>query len=221
MPSLPALRPSHLVRPESSIWRKEGYDPENKQEETCYPSCVFFKTRPRQQDLEPRSGPWPETPGCESGVKLVVCLFSLNLIWFFPQGKMFSLLWTAQLEISHSGSYQTRSGILSVMSSKLWFGLRLYMDALSGTVNGTLSAWKGYLKDRDESKSENHSVVSNSSRPHELYSPWNSPGQNTGVGSLSLLQGIFPTQGSNPGLPHCRIPSQLSHQGSPKQRRHL
>ena len=40
--------------------------------------------------------------------------------------------------------------------------------------------------------------------PHGLYSPWNSPGQNTGVGSLSLLQGIFPTQGSNPGLPHCR-----------------
>jgi len=36
------------------------------------------------------------------------------------------------------------------------------------------------------------------------YSPWNSPGQNTGVGSHSLLQGIFPTQGSNPGLPHCR-----------------
>ena len=35
-------------------------------------------------------------------------------------------------------------------------------------------------------------------------SPWNSPGQNTGVGSLSLLQGIFPTQGSNPGLLHCR-----------------
>ena len=32
------------------------------------------------------------------------------------------------------------------------------------------------------------------------YSPWNSPGQNTGVGSLFLLQGIFPTQGSNPGI---------------------
>ena len=43
-----------------------------------------------------------------------------------------------------------------------------------------------------------------------------SPGQNTGVGSLSLLQGIFPTQGSNPGLPHCRwIPYQLSHKGGP------
>ena len=45
----------------------------------------------------------------------------------------------------------------------------------------------------------------------------NSPGQNTGVGSLSLLQEIFPTQGANPGLPHCRrILSQLSHQGSPE-----
>ena len=41
-------------------------------------------------------------------------------------------------------------------------------------------------------------------RPHRLYSPWNSPGQNTGVGSCSLLQGIFLTQGSNPGLLHCR-----------------
>ena len=57
-------------------------------------------------------------------------------------------------------------------------------------------------------------VVSDSLRPHGLYSPWNSPGQNTGVGSLSLLQGIFPTQGSNPGLPHCRrILYQLSHKG--------
>ena len=47
-------------------------------------------------------------------------------------------------------------------------------------------------------------------------SPWNSPGQNTRVGSRTLLQGIFPTQGSNPGLPHCRrILYQLSHKGSP------
>ena len=47
--------------------------------------------------------------------------------------------------------------------------------------------------------------------------PWNSPGHNIGVGSLSLLQGIFPTQGSNPGLPHCGwILYQLSHKGSPR-----
>ena len=52
--------------------------------------------------------------------------------------------------------------------------------------------------------------------PMDIYSPWNSLGQTTGVGSLSLLQGIFPTQGSNTGLPHCRqILYQLSHQGSP------
>ena len=66
-------------------------------------------------------------------------------------------------------------------------------------------------------KSESHSVVSDSLWPNGLYSPWDSPGQNTGVGGLSLLQGIFPTQGSNPGLPHCRqILYQLSHQGSPR-----
>ena len=49
------------------------------------------------------------------------------------------------------------------------------------------------------------------------YIPWNSPGQNTGVGSLSLLQGIFPTEGLNPGLPHCWwILYQLSHKRSPR-----
>ena len=40
--------------------------------------------------------------------------------------------------------------------------------------------------------------------PHGVYSPWNSPGQYTRVGGLSLLQGIFPTQGWNPGLLHCK-----------------
>ena len=64
--------------------------------------------------------------------------------------------------------------------------------------------------------SESQSVVSDSLRSHGLYSPWNSLGQNTGVGSLSLLQGIFPTQGSIPGLLHCRqILYRLSHQENP------
>ena len=54
---------------------------------------------------------------------------------------------------------------------------------------------------------ESRSVVSDSLRPHGL---WNPLGQNTGVGSLSLLQGIFPTRGSNPGFPR------LSHKGSPR-----
>ena len=51
-------------------------------------------------------------------------------------------------------------------------------------------------------ESESHSVMSNSLPPHGLYSQWNSPGQNTGVGSLSLLQGIFPSQGLDPGQWH-------------------
>ena len=50
-----------------------------------------------------------------------------------------------------------------------------------------------------------------------IYSPWNFPGQNIGVGSLSLLQGIFPTQGWNPGFLHCRrILYHLSHKVSPR-----
>ena len=46
---------------------------------------------------------------------------------------------------------------------------------------------------------------------------WNSPGKNTGVSSYSLLQGIFLTQGWNPGLLHCmQILYCLSHKGSPQ-----
>ena len=69
--------------------------------------------------------------------------------------------------------------------------------------------------------SVSHSVVSDSLRPHglqptRLLCPWNSPVKNTGVSSHSLLQGIFPIQGSNLRLPHCRqILYCLSCQGSP------
>ena len=69
--------------------------------------------------------------------------------------------------------------------------------------------------------SESRSVMSDSLQPQRrmdcrLYTPWNSPGWNTGVDSLSLLQGIFPTQGLNPGFLRCRqILYQLSHKGSP------
>ena len=59
-----------------------------------------------------------------------------------------------------------------------------------------------------ETETESHSVLSYSLRarglqPARLLYPWNSPGQNTGVGSHSIFQVIFPTQGSNPGLLHC------------------
>ena len=66
----------------------------------------------------------------------------------------------------------------------------------------------------NESESASGSV---SLRPYGLYSTWNSPGQNTRVGSLSLLQRTIPPQGSNPGLPHCgQILYLLSHKGSPR-----
>ena len=62
-----------------------------------------------------------------------------------------------------------------------------------------------------------HSVVSDSLRPHWLWPtsllcPCNFPGKSTGVGCHFLLQGILPTQGLNPGLPHCRqVLYHLSH----------
>ena len=64
---------------------------------------------------------------------------------------------------------------------------------------------------------ESRSVVSSSLRPHGLYSPWNSPGQNTGVGSLYLLQGIFLTR-DRTQVSHIAggFFYQLSHKGSPR-----
>ena len=103
-----------------------------------------------------------------------------------------------------------RKYLLQLNSSSQKVGERLGGGEREG--NG-----ESLLKEYRVSGCESRSVVSDSSRPHRQYSPWNSPGQNTGVGILSLLQGIFPTHGSNPGLPHCRqILYQLSHQGSRK-----
>ena len=83
-------------------------------------------------------------------------------------------------------------------------------DFFAGTVGRPIIV-------EDKVKSKNHKVVFDSLRPHGLCSPWNSPGQNIGVGSRSLLQGIFPNQRSNPGLPQCKqILYQLSHQESPR-----
>ena len=71
------------------------------------------------------------------------------------------------------------------------------------------SWFSGFLWVESDSECVSCSVMSNSLQPHGLQltrrlCPWNSPGTNTRVGSHSLLQGIFPTQGSNPGLLHCR-----------------
>ena len=88
----------------------------------------------------------------------------------------------------------------------VWTAIVLPYDKFQKTqelCDGWVSEWK----------SLSHVRLSETPMDSSL---WNSPGQNTGVGSLSLLQGIFPTHGSNPGLPHCRqILYQLSHKGRP------
>ena len=90
------------------------------------------------------------------------------------------------------------SGIFAIVNQKdsdtthVWYR---WSNCKTCVPNTSVWKWRG---------SGNHSVVSNSLRPHGLYNPWNSPGQDTGVGSQSLLQAIFSTQGLNPGLPHCR-----------------
>ena len=93
--------------------------------------------------------------------------------------------------------------------------------ALRKTVHSLRELTIQFGRMMSESESVSCSIMSDSLQPYVLQSvrplcPWNSPGKNTGVGSHFLLQGIFPTQGSNPGLLHCReILYCLSYQGSP------
>ena len=91
---------------------------------------------------------------------------------------------------------------------------------LQATINGVAKSWTR-LSASVHTHTHTHSSVQSLSwvrifcDPMDC-SPWDSPGQKTAVGSLSFLQGIFPTQESNQGLLHCSwILYQLSYQGSP------
>ena len=139
------------------------------------------------------------------------CLQSFPASGSFPMSQFFA----------SGGQSIGASASASVLSMNIqgWFPLGLtgsisfWSKWLSGVLFSTTIWQIHYPK-----YSESHSVVSDSLRSHGLYSPWNSPDQNTGVGSLSLLQGIFPTQGLNPGILHCRqILYQLNHRGSPSK----
>ena len=162
----------------------------------CVLSRVWLFAIPRTVAQLPLC-PW-DFPGKNTGV---ACHFLLReLSWHRDQTGVFCIScmgrWAFSFfkPLSHLGGNSNLAG---------GFGIR---------VTVRKGNWR-YLV----SESENFSVVSNSLQPHGLYSPWNSPGQNTGIGSLSLLPGIFPTHGLNPGLLHCRqILYQLSHKGSPR-----
>ena len=105
--------------------------------------------------------------------------------------------------------------------SSMFFNKYIRLWRLFITILPKERLWSKYFKTIETSieitESESRSVVSSSLQPRLLHGPWDFPGQNTGVGSLSLLHAIFPTQGSNPGLLHCRrILYQLSSKGSPR-----
>ena len=103
-----------------------------------------------------------------------------------------------------------KHSVLSLSEPSLLWSHHILFLKSSALFSGLLTRW-------EVKWSESCSIVSNSLWPHGLYSPWNSPGQSTRVGILSLLQGIFPTWGSNPGFPHCRrILYQLTHKRSPR-----
>ena len=140
---------------------------------------------------------------------------------FYLQDFFFFLLHFTDCKnlVPHSG-VETRSSAVRVPSPNHRTIRELpYLQDFGQVL--TMNISRGSRKRNDlrypEWVSKSHSVVSDSLWPRGLYNPWNSPGQNTGVGSRSLLQRIFPTQGSNIGLLNCRqILYHLSHQGSPE-----
>ena len=94
------------------------------------------------------------------------------------------------------------------MESKRWYWWT-YLQGSTGDADIENRIMDMCGGEEGESEGEGRSVVSDSLRPH--------PGQKTAMVSLSFLQGIFPTQGLNPGFPHCRrILYQMSHKGSPR-----
>ena len=136
---------------------------------------------------------------CFSCAQLFVTLWTLAHQAPLSRGFSGQGYWSG-LPCSAAGDFPTQR-----LNSCCFWLLHWYMDSLPLVPSGKLCS---YLKVK---VAWSCPTLCN---PMECR-PWNSPGQNTGVGSLSLLQGIFPTQESNPGLPLWRwIIYQLSYQGS-------
>ena len=135
---------------------------------------------------------------------------------------------------------QWRNGSCDILGSLLWLLINMhfltlhpllkvpgrkvhktYMCWICCHVNLVEQTWSDVLPldmgTRGEWVRESHSVVSDSLWPRGLYSPWNSPGQNTGVGSLSLLQGNLPKPGLKPRSPTLQVDSiPAEPQGKPR-----
>ena len=135
--------------------------------------------------------------------------------------KSLSCVWLFVVPMNSSVHAIVQARILEWVSHSLLQGIFSSWEFNQSFLNGRHILY--YLSqqgtpDRNiENESESLAVVYNSLWLHGLYRQWNSPVQNNGVGSHSLLHGIFPTQGLNPGLPCCRqILHQLNHKGSPR-----
>ena len=112
-----------------------------------------------------------------------------------------------------------RGGQRSLLCCSPWGHKEL--DMTQQLNNNNKDAALQVLGNENERESVSRSVMSDSLQPHglqpaRLLCPWDFPGKNTGVGCHFFLYGIFPTQGLNPGLPHCgQTLYHLSHQESP------
>ena len=152
--------------------------------------------------------PSPSTDTTPSNHMLMVSHLRLVPLYSFLLGYPVSVYWNIfQPWMANATSPPSRS-ISHIRDGGLGVGLQLLIPHYLWREKSCPHHPTG----RPWPLSERCSVVSNCLWLHGLYSPWNSPDQNTGVGSWSLLQGIFPTQGSNQRLLHCRqILYQLSH----------
>ena len=144
--------------------------------------------------------PWERTKGPWLCLMITSLLFSLLRLFSFVSAFLTSLIQLI-FWLKFSTGKRMAEDMLGVGcgGQGQCRGVTKSQTQLSNFQLNKNSYWNGFFH-----PSESCSIVFHSLWPHGLYSPWNSPGQNIGVGSHSLLQGIFPTQGSNPGLPSCK-----------------
>ena len=159
----------------------------------------------RLKHLPPMRETWVRSLGWEDPLEKEMAIHSSILAWRIPWMEKPSRLQSTELQrVGHDWSdlaaavaYDKMALISKAYNRFQWNSfqkqLTLINLAKSFETNNKQMKW-----------SVSCSVMFDYLPPHGLYSPWNSLGQNTEVGSLFLFQGIFPTQGSNPGLPHCR-----------------
>ena len=123
---------------------------------------------------------------------------------------MIFIFW--MLSFNPTFSLSTFTFIKRLLSSSLLSAIRVVSSAFKGIKNKRRHSTQTLVSNSlPTSVSRGQNSVTQSCptlcHPRDFSrnsSPWNSPGQNAGVGSLSLLQGTFPTQGWNPDLQHCR-----------------